>query len=103
VCAWYKKLHSQGNSDEKKEKSSELNIAFYDDRCGVADWISICIINCDQASARLRPPLCRKTGSRGVRKPGSGGVSGRANCRCMVACGALASEAAEVGDELLEY
>src|SRR6266567_8740642 len=53
-----------------KEKISELNIAFHDDRCGVADGISICIINWDQTSARLRLPLCCSTGSRGVRKPG---------------------------------
>lgn len=101
---------TQPREQRRKNKISELNIVFHDDRCGVADGTSICIINCDQASARLRLPLCRSTGSRGVREPGSGGVSGRANCWCIVACGApqrpsgaLASDAAEVGDELLEY
>lgn len=80
IYAWYKRIHSQGNSDDKKISELNINIAFHDDRCGVADGISICIINCDQASARLRLPLCRSTGSRGARKPGSSGVVGRANC-----------------------
>ena len=101
---------AKGTATKNKIKRiSELNIAFHDDRCGVADGVSICIINCDQASVRLRLPLCRSTGSRGARKPGSG-VGGRANCGCIVACGAaqrpsgaLASDAAEVGDELPEY
>lgn len=98
---------AKGSATKKK---IEPNISFHDDRCGVADGTSICIINCDQASLRLRLPLCRSTGSRGVRKLGSGGVSGRAKCGCIVVCGtpqrpsgALASDAAEVGDELPEF
>jgi hypothetical protein len=96
-----------------KEKSGEkkncrLNIASHGGRCRAAGWVSICIINCDQRSLRLRLLLCRSTGSR-VRKPG-GGVTGRANWGCMVACGAsqrassaLASDVAEVGVEFSEY
>ena len=103
IYAWYKGYTVTTKGTAMKNKISELNIAFHDDRCGVADGISICIINCDQASARLRLPLCRSTGSRGVRKSGSGGVSGRANCGCIVTCGAPAPSAAEVGDKLPEY
>jgi len=78
-----------------------FNVTIHDGRCGAVGGTSICIINCDQASARLRLPLCRNTGSR-VRKP-CGGVGGRANRGCKAACGALASDVAEVGDGLSEY
>jgi hypothetical protein len=91
-----------------KQKKRRLSIASHGGRSGAVGGLSICIINCDQTSARLRLPLCRSTGSR-VRKPGGGGVTGRTNWGCM-ACGAsqrassaLASDVAEVGVETSGY